>query len=90
MATPFFKNAPSNVVFLGGDPEILLQQVETVELGVFGDRGLADRLNNSLINREIGVLGLPIEKKVLDFWDLQTASGRNDIRYLGLQCPNLT
>lgn len=41
---PYFKNAPLDVQFVGGDPE-LLRKVQTVELGILGDRDLADRLN---------------------------------------------
>ena len=64
---PYFKNAPTDVTFFGGDPAAL-REVKAVELGVLGDRGLADRLNDALRNRETSVLGLPVEKKVLQFW----------------------
>lgn len=66
MNAVFFKNAPSDVVFVGGDPSVL-REVQTVELGVWGDRGLADRLNNALSGREISVLGFAIEEKRLHF-----------------------
>jgi hypothetical protein len=72
--TAFFKNAPI-VSFLAGDPAVL-SEVQTVELGVWGDRDLADRLNHSLVHRKLGVLGFPVDEQVLKLGDCQVAASR--------------
>lgn len=66
MAEPYFKNAPTNVVFIGGDP-VALREVKAVEFSVLGDQRLADLLNDSLIKSKSGVLGLPVKEEVLNF-----------------------
>ena len=73
MATAYFTNAPREVVFVGGDPETL-RKVQTVELSVGGDRGLADRLNNSLLKRKSGIYGFPVEEKVLKLGERELAA----------------
>ena len=65
---PFFKNAPSNVTFFGGDAKVL-REVQTEKLGICGDRRLADRLNDALYRSKFSVLGLPIEEQGLDLGD---------------------
>ena len=88
MSAPFFKNAPSDVVFYGGDPE-KLSQVQAVELSICGDKGLADRLNDALTHREGSVLGFSVEKEILNLLDGESASRGDNIGYLRLKCANL-
>ena len=75
MNEPFFKNAPLDVSFFGGDPEIL-RKAQTVKLSIGGDKGLADRLNDALLQRKSGIYGLSVEKEVMQFRDSQLTSGR--------------
>jgi hypothetical protein len=71
----FFTNAPRNVTFVGGDPEIL-RKVQTVEFSVGGNEGLADRLNDTLLQRKSGVDGLPMQEEILQIGNRQLAAGR--------------
>ena len=66
MAQVYFTNAPRDVTFVGGDPAAL-RKIQTVELGVWGDAGLRDRMNDSLLIRESGVYGFPVKEEVLKF-----------------------
>lgn len=73
MNEPYFKNAPLDVQFVGGDPE-LLRKVQTVELGILGDRDLADRLNYALAHSESGIFGFSVQEEPLDLGKKQLAS----------------
>lgn len=72
MERPYFTNAPQ-VTFVGGDPELLLK-CEAVELGVWGDNGLLDRLNHTLLQSKSGIYGFPVKEEILQFGNAQLAA----------------
>jgi hypothetical protein len=63
---PFFTNAPRDVTFVGGDPAVL-RKVQAIELSIGWDKGLADRLNDALLQRKSGIYGFPVKEKVFEF-----------------------
>jgi len=73
MSEPFFTNAPRDVTFVGGDP-VVLRKAKAVELSIGGDLGLADRLNDTLLQRKSGIYGFPVKKEVLQVWDCKLAT----------------
>lgn len=73
MEEPFFRNAPANVSFFGGDP-VALSEVQAIELGVWGDKGLADRLDDALRLGKRSILGFPIQKEGLKLGNGECAS----------------
>ena len=81
--TPYFKNAPLEVTFVGGDPDAL-SKVQAIELGIWGNRGLADRLNNALTHRESGIFGFSIQEEVLDLSRRQAAAADQNVLYFRL------
>jgi hypothetical protein len=74
MSEPFFTNAPRDVTFVGGDP-VVLRKAKAIELSVGGDRWLADRLNNALVQCKSGVYGFPVKKEVLQFCNSKLTAG---------------
>ena len=74
MARPFFTNAPRDVTFVGGDPAVL-RKVEAIELSIGGNKGLADRLNDALLQRKSGIYGFPMQEQVLEFDQRELTSG---------------